>query len=647
MDSDGDADIVVASQSRGAIIEIYLNDGHGSFASTEDTFPVTSDPNPLWNFGIVLRDFDKDGRLDIATADAWRGVSVYTNSPGGDFSLSQTILVPAVNEVKGIDAADIDLDGDDDLVFGGHNGDPDRADRVYLNNGSGRFTDSGQRIGDDVTWDTVFGDLDNDGDPDYVSVNRYRENPAKVHINNGRGVFSNSAPLPTTQDDDSYDVKLADLDLDGLLEVVVADSFDPVHSSTSKIFRNGGAAGFELMEGLLSPAGSEAKSVDVVDLTNDGVPDIVLGNWNGGDDLCRGDGQGGFIRETLEGLPAQTVAIAAADFDGDGRIDVVTGDALSGTYTVHLNNEDSLARNAPPAPPSALHAASRDARVRLSWAPGSDSITPPNGLTYNVRVGTGPGKSDVVSGCAANGPGQVHVLFRDLRLPATGTFYWSVQTVDGSFARSTWSSEATFTMTRLARTSSSSIVSYGATYYFTGNLTSNSRPLAGQRVFLERSADGTFFYATTIAATTTATGTFSLSAKPTARTWYRARFSGTATHIGSVSTAAVVSVRAYVGTPVAPSAMYRTRYYPVYGYLKPRHTPGTYPMRIYKYRYVSGRWRSYGYVKAKAYDYSSYTKSKVLVKLPYGGRWRLRAYHPADSGHLASWSRGYDYVTVR
>jgi hypothetical protein len=93
--------------------------------------------------------------------------------------------------------------------------------------------------------------------------------------------------------------------------------------------------------------------------------------------------------------------------------------------------------------------------------------------------------------------------------------------------------------------------------------------------------------------------------------------------------------------------MYRGKAATVKGYLKPRHTAGTFPVRIYKYRYVSGKWKSYGYVRAKASNYSTYTKYSASVKLPYKGKWRLRAYHPADAKHVAGWSAKYDYVTVR
>ena len=105
--------------------------------------------------------------------------------------------------------------------------------------------------------------------------------------------------------------------------------------------------------------------------------------------------------------------------------------------------------------------------------------------------------------------------------------------------------------------------------------------------------------------------------------------------------------RVTVGKPVAPKSMSRSRSYTVTSTLKPRHTAGSFPLRIYKYRYVSGKWRSYGYVKAKASGYRTYTRCSCKVKLPIKGTWRLRALAPADTYHKATWSRGYDYVTVR
>jgi len=105
--------------------------------------------------------------------------------------------------------------------------------------------------------------------------------------------------------------------------------------------------------------------------------------------------------------------------------------------------------------------------------------------------------------------------------------------------------------------------------------------------------------------------------------------------------------RPSISNPSAPSTMYLSRAATVSGTLRPRHTAGTLPVRIYRWRSVNGVWRAYGYVRAKAANYSTYSRYSVSMKLSTKGKWRLRAYHPEDAAHAARWSSGYDYVTVK
>ena len=342
INNDGFMDLVLASVERGTIIQLYLNDGRGNFTRANDVFPVTEDPNPLWNFGISLSDFDRNGLLDIATADAWRGVNVYLNRGNNGFQLTQAILVPAVNEVKGIDAADVNHDGAVDLVFGGHNGIPDRADRIYLNDGSGYFTDSGQRIGEDVTWKTIFGDLNNDGNIDYVSINRYRVNSAKIHVNNGTGVFTQIIDIPTTETDDSYDVKLVDLNNDSFLDIVIANSFDPQNVTTDKVFINKGNLNFMLIEDNFSGTDYETKDIGIIDIDKDGFKDIILGNHNIANTVYRNNGTGHFTKMNVEIPSYQTHAIAACDVNNDGLLDIITGNASDSCYRVYLQRKSYI-----------------------------------------------------------------------------------------------------------------------------------------------------------------------------------------------------------------------------------------------------------------------------------------------------------------
>ena len=99
-------------------------------------------------------------------------------------------------------------------------------------------------------------------------------------------------------------------------------------------------------------------------------------------------------------------------------------------------------------------------------------------------------------------------------------------------------------------------------------------------------------------------------------------------------------------TPYAPSSVYHGHSFTSYGYLKPRHTSGTYAVTLYCYHSQSGHYVLRKTVKVKVANYSSYSKYSVKTSLPYTGRWRIRAVHASDSLHLTSYS-GYRYVTVR
>jgi len=87
----------------------------------------------------------------------------------------------------------------------------------------------------------------------------------------------------------------------------------------------------------------------------------------------------------------------------------------------------------------------------LSWNASTDDRTAVSGLTYNLRVGTTPGGSDIVSPQAlTNGfrlvPAWGNAQLRTnaiLNLPP-GNYYWSVQAIDTLFAGGSFAPEASF-----------------------------------------------------------------------------------------------------------------------------------------------------------------------------------------------------------
>jgi Bacterial Ig domain len=174
----------------------------------------------------------------------------------------------------------------------------------------------------------------------------------------------------------------------------------------------------------------------------------------------------------------------------------------------------------------------------------------------------------------------------------------------------------------------------------------NDALVTGAPVVFERWAGGSNW--AVIGTKPTSAGSASLDARGlTSAQTFRARVDLSAGYAASPSGNVTVKPRAYVSNPIAPSYAYRGRTLSVYGYLKPRHTSGSYPVRIYRFRQVPGGWRSYGYVLARASNTSSYTKYSKNITLPYRGKWALRAYAPGDGGHVATYSTGYDYVIVK
>ncbi|SVD89414.1 uncharacterized protein METZ01_LOCUS442268, partial [marine metagenome] len=138
---------------------------------------------------------------------------------------------------------DFDGDGDLDAFEANYN----EGNRVWLNDGSGSFTDSGQNLNQGGSYNNSSGvdlaDLDGDGDLDALVANEY--DYSKVWLNNGAGVFSY-----TSQNIDhghySYDVELADFDGDGDMDAFFAN----YHGQSNRVWLNDGSGSFTHTQNL-------------------------------------------------------------------------------------------------------------------------------------------------------------------------------------------------------------------------------------------------------------------------------------------------------------------------------------------------------------------------------------------------------------
>ena len=161
LDGDGDADVLVAPRYGGPIVW-YENSG-GVF-SPQPRF-ITTVVNAPQNYGYAA-DLDGDGDADVLAA-AWDGTIVWYENSGGVFSSQRVIAREAHEGVQELHAADLDGDGDADVLVAPRNG---RPIAWHENEGGGVF--SPQRViareADEDVQDLHAADLDGDGDADVL-----------------------------------------------------------------------------------------------------------------------------------------------------------------------------------------------------------------------------------------------------------------------------------------------------------------------------------------------------------------------------------------------------------------------------------------------------------------------------------------------
>ena len=217
-----------------------------------------------------------------------------------------------------------DLDGDGDLdAFVGNVGAQEiEGNEVWFNDGRGIFRNSGQSLGRKQTFAVALGDVDGDGDLDAFVANAANTGNSgaanEVWLNNGRGSFTQSGQeLGAGR---SFAVALGDLDGDGDLDVLVGNG------GANEVWLNdGGAQGGT--PGNFSPSDQfldkEARTESVVlgHLDGDRFLDALILN-SSESEVWLNDGQGNFLEgaQTLENLGG--LAVALGDLDGDDDLDI-------------------------------------------------------------------------------------------------------------------------------------------------------------------------------------------------------------------------------------------------------------------------------------------------------------------------------------
>ncbi len=324
VNGDKKPDVVVASSSVTAIV--YLNQGSGVFTvnGTVGSVPL----NPTNN--VVLADINNDKKLDIVVADGLGNALTFYGKGNGTFTNGPIYPLQACNDCGNFLVAIDDFNGD---------GTPDLLETngfstttVSLGRGDGTFQTSQLYAYSSLSGENIVSaDFNGDGFPDIAQSIIGDASKIGVNLGSSHGVLGATSLTTPGSCANNYVEWIAtgDVNGDGKADLVAAlqdAPFAGCQSNTVAVLEGLGTGKFKAA--AYYPTGSTAQEqiIYLVDVNGDGKLDIVTGNADGSISVLLNKGNGtydpGVLNIGLTSVFKQGVYLTFADFNGDGKIDI-------------------------------------------------------------------------------------------------------------------------------------------------------------------------------------------------------------------------------------------------------------------------------------------------------------------------------------
>jgi len=317
VDGDGDQDVLITGQLHYSVDKnysiLYKNDGDGNFEPFFDDFIEVG-------YGSSdFADVDGDGDLDVVISGSTKAqnlqTKLYLNDGTGFFTEKADALFAGI--IRGqVLFNDVDNDGDQDLLLTGMMSFPDQVTKLYKNDGLGGFTEVTTNLEQLNRSSIVAGDVNNDGYDDVVLVGAIGSGSTvvspKLYLNDGAGAYE--APIALTNSEIRKGVlRMADVDGDGDLDILASGESGGSSLVFYTFFNENGT----FTQGSTTITG--ITNFEISDIDNDGDVDVIVLGKTG---VYKNDGTGQFVLDPTNSFTSlKDGAVAVADVNGDGLKD--------------------------------------------------------------------------------------------------------------------------------------------------------------------------------------------------------------------------------------------------------------------------------------------------------------------------------------